>query len=71
MDNKKTNFWMGLAMLALGIVIGFLIAPMKKGVNVRNICGNKMSSNDLDYLNEEVGYEEISPYDDEEEEIMF
>lgn len=67
MEKKKGNFWMGLAMLSLGVVIGFLIAPMKKGINVKNICGNQMKSDDLDILDDSCGYEEIGQdYDDEE-----
>lgn len=68
MEKKNSNFWMGFAMLAIGIVIGFLIAPMKKGVNVKNICGNQMSPEDLDLL-DCCGYDEIGQ--DDEEDLAF
>lgn len=37
---KKREFWFGTTMLLLGVVVGYFIAPIKKGVNIKNICGN-------------------------------
>lgn len=36
---KSTAFWMGLACLAIGVVWGFLLAPVKKGVTIY-ACNN-------------------------------
>lgn len=32
---KSTVFWMGLALLSLGIVIGFCCSPVREGVQVQ------------------------------------
>lgn len=39
-------FWKGFALLLLGMVIGFLIAPVKKGLTVGCNCGNKYGDDD-------------------------
>lgn len=39
--NKSKNGWAMFAMLMLGIVIGFLIAPIKNGIS----CGNNNGNN--------------------------
>lgn len=31
---KKHGFWMGLALLLIGVVVGFLISPMKNGISI-------------------------------------
>ena len=36
-----SSCWKGLALFLLGIVVGFLFAPIKKGINICNNNGNK------------------------------
>ena len=43
---RKCNFWFGTAMVLTGIIIGYFVAPMKNGINVKNICGNSYGAND-------------------------
>lgn len=45
---KKHNIWFGFSMMLVGVVVGFMVAPIKKGVNVKNICGNHYWKNDSD-----------------------
>lgn len=64
---KKHNFWFGFAMLLLGVIIGFFMAPMKKGVSVKNICGNQNwipEEEDEDCCCEACEDEEYSDEDD-------
>ena len=49
---KSRNFWFGTAMLLAGVVIGYLVAPMKNGINFKQICGNSYGSN-KDFFGEE------------------
>lgn len=42
--NKSTAFWMGLACFAAGVVWGFLLSPIKKGVTVY-ACNNGSGNN--------------------------
>jgi len=37
---KRKSFWMGLSMLMIGIVIGFLTAPARNGMIIKQINGN-------------------------------
>lgn len=57
-QQKSHNFWFGTAMLLLGVVIGFLVAPAKKGVNVKNICGNGWAADEVERLDKETNPEE-------------
>lgn len=66
MENKK-NFWLGFAMLAIGVVIGFLLAPIKKGISVKVRNSNQPNSDDSEYI-DDCGYDEI--YDDTENEAI-
>ncbi|MEG2813053.1 MAG: hypothetical protein RSA79_00480 [Oscillospiraceae bacterium] len=50
--DKKKNFWVGAAMLFLGVIIGFMLAPMKKGVKIKNICGNGLPPEGLRKIDE-------------------
>jgi hypothetical protein len=51
---RKHNFWFGFAMLLLGVVLGFLAAPVKKGVSVKNICGNTWYADELEEIDEKT-----------------
>ena len=42
-QNKNNTRWAMFAMFLLGVVIGFLIAPIKKGMRI--CCDNKDSMN--------------------------
>lgn len=37
---KSLRFWIGATFLFLGIIIGFLIAPIKNGIYCGNYSGN-------------------------------
>ncbi len=37
---------LGLSCFFGGVVVGFLISPMKKGLSIRNCCGNTVKSVD-------------------------
>lgn len=51
---KVGYFWKGFALLLLGMVIGFLIAPVKKGLTVGCNCGNNYAGDDGDdFITEE------------------
>ena len=49
--------WKGLALFLLGMIMGFLLAPIKKGVNVGCDNGNNcsFSGNDVSLDNNSVG----------------
>lgn len=34
---RKRNFWWGFALVLVGIVIGYMIAPAKKGMRITNV----------------------------------
>ena len=36
-------FWKGLALFLLGVIVGFIFAPIKKGVKIGNNNGNHNS----------------------------
>lgn len=42
-EKKQSCFWKMLAMFMLGVVAGFMFAPIKKGVRI--CCDNKNSMN--------------------------
>ncbi len=42
--SKLDRFFRGMAMLCLGVIIGFLIAPIKKGIRISIGSGNTDSS---------------------------
>ncbi len=45
-------FWKGLALFLLGVIVGVLLAPIKKGVNIGNnnniVADNDEDDNDRD-----------------------
>lgn len=45
---KKEKFWMGAALLFLGIIAGFMLAPIKKGIYCGNNNGNNGANRSLD-----------------------
>ena len=60
--SKGNGFFRGMAMLCLGIVIGFLIAPIKQGIRVS--IGSNNSGSKL--MNEFHGFDDEDEFDDEE-----
>lgn len=64
---KVDRFFRGMAMFCLGIVVGFLIAPIKKGINVsigNNNCDSQlMNAFDGDYFVDDDDFEEDEDYD--------
>lgn len=55
-------FWKGLALFLLGVIVGILFAPIKKGVSIgnnNNIVGGKDDDDDCccdDYCDDDEGY---------------
>ena len=43
--NKSTIFWMSSALFLLGLVLGFLLSPIKKGIYFNNNNRNNGSGN--------------------------
>ena len=60
--SQWNGFFRGMAMLCLGIVIGFLIAPIKQGIRVS--IGSNNSGSKL--MNEFHGFDDEDEFDDEE-----
>ena len=60
--SKWNGFFRGMAMLCLGIVIGFLIAPIKQGIRVS--IGSNNSGSKL--MNEFHGFDDEDEFGDEE-----
>ncbi|WMJ22764.1 hypothetical protein RBG61_12315 [Paludicola sp. MB14-C6] len=56
-QQKKRNFWFGVAMFLFGIIVGFLVAPIKKGTNVK-VIGNIDSESAKEFLEDETEPEE-------------
>lgn len=47
MENKKSgSFWKCTAFLFLGVILGFFIAPIKKGISCGNNNGNHNTFSD-------------------------
>lgn len=46
-EPKVSYFWKGLALFLLGVIVGILFAPIKKGVNIGN-NNNIVADNDED-----------------------
>lgn len=42
-ERKNSGFWKMLAVFMLGVLLGFLFAPIKKGIRI--CCDNKNSMN--------------------------
>lgn len=61
--NKKNARWAMFAMFLLGIVVGFLIAPIKRGMKI--CCDNKDSMNA--YNGDSFGSEDYDCCDEDEE----
>ncbi|MDF2801374.1 MAG: hypothetical protein K0S61_1277 [Anaerocolumna sp.] len=51
--NKSTGILLSISSLLLGVIIGFLIAPIKGGIgnNSGNNCGNHYYGNDEEESN--------------------
>lgn len=45
--NKSTAIWMSISMFFMGMVIGFMLAPIKKGIYCGNNNTNCGSSNSV------------------------
>lgn len=43
---KSRNFWLATSMLLMGVAVGYLIAPAKNGIHIKNICGNGWAADD-------------------------
>ena len=63
-------FWKGLALFLLGVIIGFVVSPVKKGVTIG--CNNNISKDscadhfdpdeyydDYDFDDDDDGYDEL------------
>lgn len=61
---KKSNFvWMCSAFLFLGVIIGFFVSPIKKGIG--NDSGNRYT------IEKYISSDEPSYEDDDEEDLKF
>lgn len=58
--NKADRFFRGLALVCVGVILGFLLAPIKKGIRVTIGSNNRGS----DVMNE---YGTDEDWDDEDE----
>ena len=56
-----SSFWKSLALFLLGVIMGFLFAPIKKGVRI--CCDNK------DSMNAYNGGEDVDDFMDEDDEV--
>lgn len=56
-------FWKGLALFLLGVVVGFMFAPIKKGVKIGNNSGNNNGNNNV---GEYHGCEDCCVIDDDD-----
>ncbi|MGN0594612.1 MAG: hypothetical protein ACI4I6_05600 [Hominimerdicola sp.] len=60
-QKKSNNLWAMFAMFLLGVIMGFLFAPIKRGVRI--CCDNK------DSMNAYNGGEDVDDFMDEDYEI--
>lgn len=63
-------FWKGLALFLLGVIVGFLFAPLKKGVNIGN-NNNIVSDDDEDDDDDYEYWDEYEDDPDDDEGIKF
>lgn len=52
--NKSTAVWMSIAMFFMGMVIGFMLAPIKKGITCGNNNTNCGSSNSVSNIEKDL-----------------
>ncbi len=64
--NKADRFFRGLALVCVGVILGFLLAPIKKGIRVTIGSNNRGSDVMNEYGADEDWYDE--EWDDEDEE---
>lgn len=57
--NRSERFFRSMAMLCLGIIIGFLISPIKKGIRVTIGSGNTGSK-----VMNETDWDDMDDFDD-------
>lgn len=62
-NNVKSNIWMILASFAIGVVIGFILSPVKKGAIIGCHNGNNYNSDIDDDFFDDDEYDEY--YDEE------
>ena len=70
--NKIDRFFRSMALLCLGVIIGFLISPIKNGIKISVGSGNTSSRVMNDYsddLDEFRDYDEDTVYETPDEEI--
>lgn len=69
-------FWKGLALFLLGVIVGVIVAPIKKGVSIGNnnniINGDDDHDDDWkEYSDEDHDYEDESHWEDETQSYSF
>lgn len=53
-ENNQVCILKGVCLFFLGIILGFLIAPIKQGITCGNNCGNSYGTKeDFDKVNED------------------
>lgn len=50
--SKTEKFFRAMAWFFFGALIGFLLAPIKKGVDI-SICSNNVGTDDFDYYDDD------------------
>lgn len=78
--SKWNSFFRGMAMLCLGMVIGFLISPIKQGVRISIGSNNRGSSlmnqgfddewDEEEYLDEDEFEPDFETPDDDEDDVV-
>ena len=60
-EDKTTLILLSVVCFLLGVILGFVFSPIKKGISIGNNSGNNFGGTDADML----------PCEDEEDEIEF
>lgn len=78
--SKWNSFFRGMAMLCLGMVIGFLISPIKQGVRISIGSNNRGSSlmnqgfddewDEEEYLDEDEFEPDFETPDDDDDDVV-
>ncbi len=56
--SKTDSFFRAMAWLCLGVIIGFLIAPIKRGITCTICSYNNVGAEEYDFLGEEEDMDE-------------
>lgn len=70
--SRKYGFWMGMALFLMGLLLGFLLSPAKKGMRINNIGsihGDEATRETMKAIKgaEDISLEEMQTCEDEDE----